>query len=540
MGSLIIGIIFIFAAIAVIMINQKFIPEAWMRIGIIGICIILGIILLISSTSLWVSANKGGLITKKFGESLREGHIVSVNGERGVQAEVLSPGWSFGWWPWLYDLETVDNITINEGFIGTVTAMDGNPLPEGDIYAPAWDSPTRMIDAHIFLTKGGCKGPQLTVLPPGQYRYNPKLFSINTFKCIDVPVGFVAVVRANAGKIYQGKDENKAESINGVPLVSREYRGVWKEPLMPGKYYMHPTAYQIIMVKTTKRVYSYIGKDNNELNTKANKPSVDNSILVRSMDGFQFPVDVRVVVTIEAQNAPPAVALFGDPDSDPNKEGFEILEQRAILPSIRAILRNSAESEKAIQYVNSRSKVEAEIFKIFKEEMTKCKIDVEAVYLASIHLDISAEGKKLMSTQTDKELAVQQQQMYKQQVLAENERSKQVEAQEAANQKKGIQASQAAIEIEKNNADAAKNKAMGEAAAYEQKVKALGGVENFTKLEIAKMMTEAFGRAWKGDVPHILVSGGGGSGELLSAFFAQQLSKQNENPEAKKLTPEKK
>lgn len=539
MGSLILGIIFIIVAVAVIMLNPKLIPEAWMRIGIIGVCIIIGLILLISSTSLWVAANKGGLITKKFGESLHEGHIIAVNGERGVQSEVLSPGWSFGWWPWLYDLETVDNIIINEGFIGTVTAMDGNPLPEGDVYAPAWDSPTRMIDAHIFMTKGGCKGPQLTVLPPGQYRYNPKLFKITTFPCIDIPVGFVAVVRANAGKIYHEKEDGKIDNINGVPLVSREYRGVWKEPLMPGKYYMHPTAYQIIMVRTTKRVYSYVGKDTSESNTKANKAAVDNSIPVRSMDGFQFPVDVRVVATIEAQNAPSAVALFGDPDSDPAKEGFEILEQRAILPSIRAILRNSAENEKAIQYVNSRSKVEAEIFKKFKEEMAKAKIDVEAVYLANIHLDISPEGKKLMSTQTDKEIAVQQQQMYKQQVLAENERSKQVEAQEAANQKKGIQASQAAIEIEKNNAEAAKNKATGEAAAYEQKVKALGGVENFTKLEIAKMMTEAFGKTWKGDVPHILVSGGG-SGELLSAFFAQQLSKQNENPEVKKLIPEKK
>lgn len=90
----------------------------------------------------------------------------------------------------------------------------------------------------------------------------------------------------------------------------------------------------------------------------------------------------------------------------------------------------------------------------------------------------------------------------------------------------------AAIIIEKNNAEAAKNRAMGEAAAYEQKVKALGGVENFTKLEIAKMMTEAFGKTWKGDVPQLFVSGGG-TGELLSAFFAQQLAKPQHEATAK-------
>jgi len=519
------GLLFLLAAFSVLSVCGKYIPAAWLRIGIAGICGILGIILLISSTSLWVAANKGGLITKKFGESLREGHIIAVNGERGIQADILSPGWSFGWWPWLYDLETVDNITINEGNVGTVTALDGKPLPEGEVYAPAWDSPMRMIDARTFFTGSGCKGPQLTVLPPGQYRYNPKLYTISISPCTDVPIGSVAVVRANAGKIYDESDKSiTPEKVNGVPLLPSNYRGIWRSPLMPGKYYMHPSAYQIVIVKTIKRVYSYTGKGTSESNSKPAQAHLDNSIHVRSMDGFQFPVDVRLIAMIEAQNAPAVVALFGDPDSDPNKDGFDNLEQRAILPSIRAILRNSAESEKAIQYVNSRSKVESEVFKKFKADMERAKVDVEAVYLADIRLDITPEGMKLMSTQTDKELAVQQQQMYQQQVLAENERSKQVEAQEAANQQKGVQASLAAIVIEKNNAEAAKNRAMGEAAAYEQKVKALGGVENFTKLEIAKMMTEAFGKAWKGEVPQLFVSGGG-VGDMLSAFFAQQIAK---------------
>ena len=53
----------------------------------------------------------------------------------------------------------------------------------------------------------------------------------------------------------------------------------------------------------------------------------------------------------------------------------------------------------------------------------------------------------------------------------------------------------------------------------------LGGVENFTRLEITKMWTEAFGKGWKGALPDVLVTGGGSdSSGLLSGFFAQQMS----------------
>ena len=119
---------------------------------------------------------------------------------------------------------------------------------------------------------------------------------------------------------------------------------------------------------------------------------------------------------------------------------------------------------------------------------------------------------------------MQQQAQYQEQVKAEEQRALKVKAEAAADQQKRIQESLAGIEFEKNGADAAKNKASGEAAAYEAKVKALGGVENFTKLEIAKMSLEALGRTWKGELPATLIVGGGGSlNEVMTGVFAQQL-----------------
>ena len=521
MLSFLVGVVALLVAVAVFVFGRNFLLAAWHRVLVVGLCVIFGAILIVYSTSLWVNSSSGGLITKKFGDSLKDGRIIAVNGERGVQADILSPGWSFAWAPWQYDLQAVPNIIIAEGNIGIVTAMDGQPLPPGEVYAPEWKIPTEMIDARTFLTKGGCKGPQLTVLPPGQYRYNPMLFDVKQSPCVDIPIGVVGVVRANAGKVYA--ESGIAMTVNGVPLVPKGYKGIWNEPLMPGKYYLHPNAYQVVKKTTTKRMYSYTGKGTQEGQSKADRPHMDASIPTRSSDGFSIPVDVRVTTCVKAENAPYVVARFADPDAV-SSDGYEAIETLAILPSIRALLRNAAQNEGALQFVQKRSEVERDTFEKFKADMAKDKIEVEAVYLADVRLDSTPEGQALLKTQTDKQIADQQQQMYQQQVKAENERAMQVKAMAAADQQKRIQESLASIEFERNNADAAKNKAVGEAAAYEAKVKALGGVENFTKLEIAKMWTEAFGKGWKGSFPDVLVTGGGDASGLLNGFFAQQMS----------------
>jgi len=283
------------------------------------------------------------------------------------------------------------------------------------------------------------------------------------------------------------------------------------------------------LVKVTKRVYSYTSSKGSEANT-ANKaePDGDNSIHVRSSDSFTFPVDVRVAVAIVAENAPYVVAKIGDPDSRADKNAFELIEERCILPSIRAILRNSAEKKKALEYVNSRTQVEQDAMRLFALDMAKDKIETEGFFLNDIGLNRTPEGQQLLKTQTDTELALQQQAQYQQQVKAEEQRALQVKAKTAADQQEKIQVSLAGIESEKNNAEAAKNKAMGDAAqslVYEAKVKALGGVDNFTKLELAKIWAEALGKAWKGELPSTMFMGsqGGTLDSVMTGVFAQQL-----------------
>lgn len=48
-----------------------------------------------------------GIVTKKFGfKDLPAGHIVALNGEAGIQADTVPPGWHFGYWPWQYGVQS--------------------------------------------------------------------------------------------------------------------------------------------------------------------------------------------------------------------------------------------------------------------------------------------------------------------------------------------------------------------------------------------------------------------------------------------------
>jgi uncharacterized membrane protein YqiK len=521
MGTFILGSVILLAALLAILVGIK--TESTSRnsgfkFGALGggvLAAIVGVIMIIVSTALYVEDNQAGIVTKKFGTDLPAGKIIAVNGEKGPQADVLPPGWHFGYWPWLYQLTPFDNVIVPQGAIGVVTAMDGKPLASDDIFAPAWESPSDMLDARKFLEGDGRKGPQLTVLPPGQYRDNPRLFKIEGHSALEVPVGSVAVIKSNVGELYVPKEGEVVQSVNGVPIVPNGYRGIWADALQPNAYYMHPAAYVVKFVQTTKRVYSYT--DRERASTKSDRPEENNSVEVKTKDGFKFPVDVRVSVKISAEDAPYVVAMLADPDVDDNNDGFDTLEERAILPSIRSIFRNTAETKGALEYLDSRSSIEEDATRLFAEDMKEFKIDVDRVYIADIGLDKTEQGQDLLATQTDKELAKQQQETNEEKERAQLSRAAVVKAEEDANQEKQKAAAKAQVIIAEDEAAAAIKRAEGDAAGYAAKVEALGGTENFIKLEMFKMVLDR----WNGELPlKTLVMGGADNGGLDTATLA--------------------
>ncbi|MDA3960956.1 MAG: SPFH domain-containing protein [Planctomycetota bacterium] len=502
-----VGLLLIICAGFVAVLHRTLFPEPEQRIAAIAGCllaIVFGCGMTIWSTAIYVEDNQGGVVVRKFGPDLDANRIIATNGEKGPQAKVLPPGWHFFYWPFLYDLEQVDNVDIPKGQLGVITARDGQGLPDGEVFAPAWND-DNMLDAQHFLTEAnGFRGPQLAILSPGQYRYNPRLFQIDLRSVLEVAVGEVAVIKANAGPIYEPAEGETIE-VNGTPIVPVGYRGIWREAYTPNAYYLHPDAYVVTKVMTINRVYEY---------------AADQAIAVRTKDGFEFPVDIRVSVKISAQHAPYVVAKLAEPDA---KEGnFTVLEQRVILPLVRAIFRNTAEGRNALEFVNQRSDIEMLATQKLREGLEEYKIETDGVYVADIRIGDSEQGRRLLTTQTDREVAQQEQETFREKERAQMARSDAVRAEEEANQQVEQAQARSRVIIAQEDAKALVAKAEGEASAYKKKMEALGGVDNFIHLEITKMAMEK----WGGTVPRVFTVGGsGGDLDPTAALIGSMLDR---------------
>ena len=155
----------------------------------------------------YVGEDQVGVIVKNFGRDLPQGQILATDGEKGPQASVLGPGWHFWLWPGIYNLEVSPLIQIEAGQVGLLTTTDGLPMASGNVYAPEWgeDDFGDMQNAEYFLTTGGgYKGPQTSVLTPGKYRINPKLFRVKMVDVTNVPRASVAVIKSNVGSMPPG------------------------------------------------------------------------------------------------------------------------------------------------------------------------------------------------------------------------------------------------------------------------------------------------------------------------------------------------
>lgn len=509
------------------------------------VSLLLGAGALIAASAIYVSSEQTGVVIRTLGSDLPAGHIVAVGGEKGPQARVLGPGWHFGYWPWSYEVEKVDTVLVPNGQIGVVTALDGRVLPGGTVFAPAWKSADDMLDATKFLADGaGYRGPQLTILTPGNYRINPRLFKIEMRPVTLVAAGEVAVVKANAGEIYAGTDKL---TVNGVDIVPQGFRGIWRQPLLPGAYNLHPEAYQVIKVKTTQRVYTYQRVDRATASNDRrghSQAGADYSISVRSKDGFTFPVDVRLSLSVAAENAPYLVALLGDPDrvvkDEQEDEELEILEARLVLPTARAALRNVAETLGALEYVASRSRVESMTSRLVESEFKPYQLTFLGAFIGAIGLDATEAGQQLLLTQTDKEVASNQRATYQQQQQAEVARQQFIRSREEAEQQKQLVEAEFAVKTAAERAKAQIESAKGEAEqiritaearkqSYDLLASAIGQ-DGVTLLESLRLVKEGGIRI----TPEVLVQGAGGEGAMNDALAAtilrQQLSSKTPAP----------
>jgi uncharacterized membrane protein YqiK len=146
--------------------------------------------------------------------------------------------------------------------VGIVTVHDGPSLPSGEIIAPTvgqdQNQPltyhNNFQDADKFLKAGGFRGRQYQVMVDGTYYINRLFATVELIPKTVVEVGSVGVVVSYTGEA--GPDISGAEYRHGE-LVAPGQRGVWSDPLLPGKYAFNTYAGKVLLVPTTNFILKW-------------------------------------------------------------------------------------------------------------------------------------------------------------------------------------------------------------------------------------------------------------------------------------------
>ena len=295
--------------------------------------------------------------------------------------------------------------------IGVVTVHDGPSLGQGEIIAPVvGDDPAqaetyhnKFQDADNFLRAGGLRGRQLQVLVEGTYYVNRLFGTIEMIQKTVIEVGNVGVVVSYTGEMgadLSGKDYRHGE------LASKGNRGIWSEPLLPGKYAFNTYAGKIISVPTTNFILKWIRADVGAHKFDENLTEV--SLITK--DAFEPSLPLSVVVHIDYQKAPLVIQRFGD---------IKKLVEQTLDPMVSAYFKNVGQTRTLIQLLQERSAIQQQSSLEMKEKFEHYNLELEEVLIGT---PSSPEGdtqiETILNQLRSRQVAAEQVETYGQQEKA--------------------------------------------------------------------------------------------------------------------------
>jgi len=471
--------------------------------------------------------------------------FLTNNGQKGRQANILVAG-SYRINRHLFDVSICDQMSINDNAVGVVTTLDGSPLTEGQIAADSTKGHNKFQDFNAFLENGGQRGLQQEVILAGTYNINPWAVTIEEVKMTEIPIGSVGVVVSYVGE--DGVDITGTDFKHGN-IVKKGQKGVWIEPLGPGKYPINPLTMRVELVPTTNLVLNWATGRNESHKLDAGL----STITVRSKDGFPFNLDVSQIIHVPSTEAPKVIARFGN---------MQNLVSQVLEPTIGNYFRNSAQDSDVIAFLKTRKERQDAAKGRIAEVLTEYNVHAVDTLIGDI-----VPPESLMKTLTDRKIAEEQQVTYDTQRMAQGKRQEYEKANAIADMQKDVVRSEQSVNIAQKDAEAAVKAAEGKATALKlnaqaeaestkmkataeaeritvtgkaeaSKIEAIGkstaesyklqveamGENNFAKLKV----TESIGINKIKVIPDVLIGGGANGGGALEGMLGMQLMRMME------------
>ncbi|MDM8518143.1 SPFH domain-containing protein [Desulfobacterales bacterium HSG16] len=393
-----------------------------------------------------VSIKEGhvGVVFAKFGKTSEvPNRFIVEKGEQGQWREVLLPGWHFFWSAgrlWNYNIKQEPMTLIRAQHVGVVEALDGTPMEKGRILAK-----DDYIDSNGVFHMGN-KGPRLNVLKPGFHPINPRYFKITEVKAIAIPQNKIGVVTRKIGKeppagtVLVSKDsgykglqketlppgtyyinpleqnvqlvdvKNVQDGYVGIKVAktgnaiadNRELaregeRGIQEKPIEPGMYYINPNEFEVIIFDTREQRY--------EMTSQSDKGDTigDDSIHFLSDDGFDISFDLTVIYQVRAEHAPYIIKTIG--------RDINTVRDKKVRPAARSFARIMGSKYRGEEFIHgvAREKFQKELHDALKKRCAESDIIIHQTLVR--HFEVPQNLRKPI---IQKVIALKLEQQYKQ------------------------------------------------------------------------------------------------------------------------------
>ncbi len=352
--------------------------------------------------------------------------------------------------------------------LAIVTVQDGPALQRDELLAPdVGDNHQSFQEPEKFLQAGGRRGRQERVLVEGTYYLNRLFATVEFIAKTVIPVGFVGVVVSYTGR--KGEDTSGSEYSHGE-LVQSGCRGVWRDPLMPGKYAFNTYAGKIELVPTTNFVLMW-----QQGSSGSNFDSNLREITLITKDAFEPLLPLSVVVHIDYRKAPMVVQRFGN---------VKQLVEQTLDPMVSSYFKNVSQTRTFIELIQSRSELQAGASIDMRDRFLAYSLEFQEVLIGTPRPQPGDNKiENIMGQLRDRQIAREQVETFAQRQIAADKQRELNEAEKRAEKQAELTASLVDISIKENHGAASVKaaekrreevQALAQGERYRQEAEGLG------------------------------------------------------------------
>lgn len=493
---------------------------------IVTTLIAIAVVTMILSIPYWagltiIGPDQVGVIIKKFGgKRLPSGQYIALNGEAGVQADTLTPGCHLGFFPWQYTVKKNPITAVPSGKLLLLSAKGGSERPNDRILGKRILC-NNFQDARAFLSNGGEKGPQSSVLTAGVYRLNTELFQILGVADVTTinpdQVGVVTTLDGTsisegeiAGRVIDG--HNSFQDVQAF-IEKGGQKGLQEQVLMAGSWNLNPMFVKVEFVGITEVpigsvgvVISYVGKEHKDisgddfkhgdlvdqghkgvwavplypgkhpLNVRTTKVEIvpTTNIALNWMDGYAeaHKLDTGLEsISIRSKDGFPwklevtTVIHVGATDASKVISRFGTMKNvvdQVLEPAIGNYFRNSAQNFTVLDFLSGREARQKDALQYIRAALNEYNIETVDAYIG----DMSPPAE-LIKTQTDKKLAEEQRLTFVAQEATQKQAQSLQKETALANIQAQLVSNEQQVKMNEFQAQSAIKKAEGEAKSVE-------------------------------------------------------------------------